>query len=481
MRISFMLLLFFLSVLTAKALAQVYAPKIEPCPCKIKVEKGVIAQCGYLVVPENRRQPAKATVKIPFIFVRKPGMDSVRNITLYTTGGPGYSTTTGITQINLNSGFMKYGGFIAFDQRGTKKAIPSLDCREVDEAIKRAYRENVSKDSLVQLAVKSCREKFVEQGIDLSAYNTIESAADINDLRKALHIQSMVLVGLSYSGGLMLTVARNHPEGVKALVLNSPLPGFVNYEEHGLINMNEAFEQIFENVAADSLQNDQYNDLRERFHSYFTKITSKQFAIRYRPKGSPDSLAIRYGKAELLDAIINRMDNGRLKTVPFVIDEIIKGKHDSYVREVLDGIFEGDTSRSLGMRYSVYCSEQIAYSDPKLIAMQDKILPWLSGYPFNNVDGKVCDCWKVKSEPSQAKTPIYSTIPALISAGDADPWCSPFYNTLIKRYMPNAQLLVIHNRAHGSGFSADGFDYLEGFMTNPGKKIISKSSNVKVE
>jgi pimeloyl-ACP methyl ester carboxylesterase len=473
-----LILIFAMSI--TSCFAQSYTPKIEPCACNIKIEKGVIARCGFLVVPENRKHPNKAQIKIPFLFVRKEGMDSVKNISLYSTGGPGYSTTMGITQITANSGFLKYGGFIAFDQRGTKKAIPSLFTPEIDEAIKRSYLENLSKDSLVLLAVKSARKKFIAQGIDLSAYNTIESAADINDLKIALKIQSLSLVGISYSGGLMLTVARNHPEGIKALILNSPLPGFVNYEEHGLINMDEALNQVFSNVEADSLKEERYKDLRNRFHDYFTKISGQRFSLKYLPKGKTDSINIGYGKTELLDVIIGRIDNNRLKSVPFVMDEIIRGKHGSYVSELLDGIFSGDPDRALGMRYSVYCSEQIAYSDPKLIAQQDKILPWLSGYAFNNVNEKICNCWQVKKEAPEAKNPVYSTIPALISGGDADPWCRPFYNTLIKRYMPNAQLLLIHNRAHGSGFGPDGFDYLETFMADPYKKLISKSANVKV-
>ncbi|WP_379090895.1 hypothetical protein [Pedobacter sp. UC225_65] len=118
-------------------------------------------------------------VEIPFLFVRKATADSTQNISLYTTGGPGYSTIANIDQVTASSGFLKYGGFIAFDQRGTKKSIPALDCPEVEQAIKQAYRQNLPKEPMVLAVVKLCRKKFIDQGIDLSAYNTIESAADI--------------------------------------------------------------------------------------------------------------------------------------------------------------------------------------------------------------------------------------------------------------------------------------------------------------
>lgn len=478
MRILALALYFFLTAQLANA--QNYTPKIENSACPIKIGTGVIAKCGYLIVPENRNKPSGRQIKVPFVFVRKADADSTQNVSLYTTGGPGYSTIANISEINANSGFLKYGGFIAFDQRGTQKAIPALKCTEVEAAVKRAYRENLNKDSLVLLATKQCQQKFVAQGIDLSAYNTIESAADINDLRLALHIKSLNLVGISYSGGLMLTVARKHPEGVRSLILNSPLPSFVNYEEHGLFNINEALDQIFANCEADSTDKIRYLDLKTCFRNYFSSITGKRFSISYQEKNGT-SRNIWYGKAELLDAILNRLENGQLKHAPFVINEIINGKHETYIKQILDNIFAGNPGYTLGMRYSIYCSEQIAYANPELIKKQEEMMPWLAGYAFNNVNHPICDCWKVKPEPAVAKTPVYSNIPVLLSAGDVDPWCRPFYNELIKRGMPNAQLLIFHNRAHGSGFGANGVDYLDAFLKNPYQKLISKDPDVKVE
>jgi pimeloyl-ACP methyl ester carboxylesterase len=475
------LVLGILCAATSPVFSQGYTPRIEPGNCPIKIASGLIARCGYLVVPENRQQPKGRTIKIPFVFVRQPGMDSVKNIFLTTTGGPGYSTLANFDSLRYNSDFFQFGAFIAFDQRGTKKSQPCLDCPEVGEAFIRAYRENLSKDSLELIAVKQCRQRLAAQGIDLSAYNTIESAADINDLRKALKLDSLTLFGISYSGGLMLTVARNHPEAVKALVLNSPLPSYVNYEEHALFNHNEALNQVFDNCEADSTHDPRYNQLRQRFHEYFTALAGKQFSLRYAEPGKQDSFTVRYTKNELTDAVIDHINNAQLKTVPFVMNEIINGNHGPYVREQLDGIFKGNQSLSAGMRYSIYCSEQIAYSDKALIKKQDAILPWLAGHPFNNVNHAICDCWNVKPEATIVKTPVYSNVPALIAGGDADPWCRPFYNLLIKRTLPNAQIITVHNNTHGARLAVKGVDFLKMFIANPYKKLVSPIGEVTVE
>ena len=128
-----------LSGIFLKTVGQDYTPKIEPCPCLIKVEKGLVSKCGYLVVPENRQKPAGRKIKIPFVFARKPEADSIKNITLYTTGGPGYSTIANFDSIRYRSDFLKFGGFIVFDQRGTKLSQPCLDCNEVNAAVKKAW------------------------------------------------------------------------------------------------------------------------------------------------------------------------------------------------------------------------------------------------------------------------------------------------------------------------------------------------------
>ena len=464
-----------------KTYCQSYKPTIEYRACPIKTGPGVVSVCGYLVAPEDRRKPNGAKLKVPFIFVRKPGMSAKKNISLFTTGGPGYSTIANIDSIGPDSDWMSFGGFIAFDQRGSNRSIPCLECPAVTEAIRCIYREGLNRDSLILRAVKECQAGFASRGINLSAYNTIESAEDINDLRLALQIDSLNLVGISYSGGLMLTVARNHPEAVRCLILGSPLPGFVNYEEHALFNINEALNQVFNYYEADPASAGKYGDLRTRFHDYFTAVTSRKFTFTYWEKSAKDSIRVSYGKDELMDAILDRMNTAGFKELPHVMDDLIRGNHLAYVAEVLDGYFSARQTLSHGMRYSLYCTEQIAYSDRALVARQEQLLPWLAGFAFNNVDHSICQCWKTKPESALAKTPVYSAVPALIAAGDIDPWCPPFYNRLIQRTMPNAQLLIFKKRGHTPGYSAGGVSYLRQFLDNPYRKLSTASDAVTIE
>ncbi|NML22029.1 alpha/beta hydrolase [Pseudoflavitalea sp. G-6-1-2] len=469
-----------IAFITQQSISQSYTARIEPGPCKISADSGLITRCGYLVVPENREKPNGKQIKIAFLFVRKPTADPVRNVTLMSTGGPGYSTINNFKHIPANSGFTKYGGFIFFDQRGTKNSIPCLDCEEVTPAILRAYKEHLPIDSMRIDALTKCRKRLVAKGIDLSSYNTKESAADINDLRIALGLDSLTLVGMSYSGGLMMTVAKNHPEAVKMLILNSPLPQNTNYEEHGLNTMNTALDKVFSNCEIDSVASSAYNGLREKFHRYFSDITGKEFSMKYQ-HANDAGFTVHYSKQELLDAIINRLDARQVKDLPAVMLQIINGNHQRYVQETIDELYEGDRGLSYGMRLSVYCAGQIAYSNRALVKQQSRVLPWFAGYAFNNVDHPICDCWKVKPEAASAKLPLISQIPALIVAGEIDPMCPPFYNRLIQQTMPNAQSLIFRNRGHVPGVRSGDTDFLDMFLTNPYKKLVSTDKNVTVE
>lgn len=170
-----------------------------------------------------------------------------------------------------------------------------------------------------------------------------------------------------------------------------------------------------------------------------------------------------------------------LFSVPTVIRGLVRGRHQPYVREQVDRVFAGDPALALGMRYSVYCSEQLAYAAPKLEKQQEAVVPWLADYPVNNVNRAICACWAVCPEPPVVKTPVYSAVPTLLTAGSLDPWCRPFYNQLLRRTLPNSQLLLFPARGHAPGYGLDGTDYVDLFLAHPYQKLRSASPKLLID
>ena len=59
---------------------------------------------------------------------------------------------------------------------------------------------------------------------DLDAYHTAAIAADVEDLRRALGYEELNLWGTSYGTWVALAAMRDHPEGIRSVILDAPLP-----------------------------------------------------------------------------------------------------------------------------------------------------------------------------------------------------------------------------------------------------------------
>lgn len=457
-----------------------YIPKIEPCPCTFKADSSLKTTCAYLIVPENRNKPNGKTIKLPFAIAASNNPGKKKDPVLFTGGGPG-SSSLGFVQSAQHRSWIKDRDLIAFEQRGTQFAVPNLDCNEVGEALKKAFIYNLPKDSMILVGVKQCRAKLLAQGIDLSGYNTVESAADIEDLRIALKIDSLNLFGISYSGGLMPTVLKNHPNGIRSMILDSPLPEFVNIDEEELANFNEALNTVLTKYEADTTAKLPYGYLKDRFKQYFTTITGKQFTIHYLPKGAKDSLRINYTQSELIGYLEGVLfDFSRIKEIPFIVSEMIQGHHKVYMKEFLDGILGGGGPS--GMRLSVYCSDKMAYARDIIIKQQYQLYPYMRGanYYVNDVYRSMCDCWKVPPIAAETKMPFYSKVPVLLGAGDTDPATRPIYNDMIHHFMPNSQRILFKGRSHGPLIRREGDTFISQFLNNPLKKVGSTDKDILV-
>jgi pimeloyl-ACP methyl ester carboxylesterase len=465
-----------LPFLLSASYAQNRQPAIEPSGCPIKIDSSFKTRCGYLVVPENRGKSNGKFVKLPFIMVETKNPHKKKDPLLFTTGGPGGSSlgwAAGATRHSV----IADRDCIAFEQRGTQYAQPNLSSNELDDAIKESYRKNLNKDSMVLEGVKRYKMALEARGIDLSGYNTDETVADIQDLLTTLQIDSVNLLGGSYSGGLMLAVLQKNPIRVRSLILDSPLPTFVHIDEDEPANFNEALDLLFRHVQIDSAGKPAYEKLKEKFQRYFTSISGKSFYIPYLEKGTTDTLNIQYTRSDLLDIVENRLfDPAEIKHVPFIITELIKGNHRAYIKDHLDGIFQHDAGPS-GMRISVYCADQATYNNQDVIRQLYQAYPFMAGYHINDVYKAMCDCWQVPPIRPETKQPFYSDKPALLSDGEMDNACRPLYIDMIHHYMPNSQRLVVINRSHMTGSREMG-DLIQQFLDNPYKKIVSENKDI---
>ena len=456
------------------ALAQIgVVRKLEACACPVPVDSSFRTRCAYLIVPENRKKNNGKTIKVPFILVESKNPNKQKDPLLFTSGGPGGSSLGWATGIPRRSP-INNRDCIAFEQRGTQFAVPNLWSNELSYAIRESYRKNLNKDSMAVVGVKRYKRALEAKGIDIAGYNTDETVSDIHDLLATLQIDSVNLFGISYSGGLMQAVLQRDPTRIRSLILDSPLPNFVPIDEDEPANFAEALTILFRHVEKDSTDKARYDNLKARFEQYFTSIGGKTFSIPYLEKGTTDTVRIQYTRNELLDILVNTPMNH----LPYVITELIKENHYTYIKQKLDGIFANGNGPS-GMRLSVYCADQTVYHSEKVSQQLYDAYPYMKAYHINDVYRELCDCWKVPPIKPETKQPFYSGKPALLADGELDNACRPLYIDRIHHYMPNSQRLLFKNRSHGVG--GDDFNrFMHQFLEKPYQKLTSDKPEIVV-
>ena len=234
-------------------------PYFEPSVCMIdlpsgyEIEKRV--ECGYLVVPETHSQPQGKTIRLAVVILKSISSNPRPDPLIMMQGGPGGSTIyTYAERLLSGSRLLADRDIILFDQRGTLYSQPALTCPEIFDLTIQTLNQNLSTEESLRLyekATLACRERLSASGINLSAYNSFENAADVADLRNALNYPEVNLYGVSYGTLLALHVMRFHPQGIRSVILDGVVPPQVNFLLEAPHTQDQAFTHLFEACAKD--------------------------------------------------------------------------------------------------------------------------------------------------------------------------------------------------------------------------------------
>lgn len=176
---------------------------------------------GHLIVRENRQKLDSNLIELVFVRLKsttdKPGYPTV-----YLDGGPG-SSATGIANIpDYMRAFQKLrevGDVILLDQRGVGRSKPNLTHRANESLPLDVFADREVALRAFNERAKVAADHFRSRGVDILAYNSVESAHDVDDLRKALGVEKLNLAGFSYGTHLGLACLRYHGKNLNRVVL----------------------------------------------------------------------------------------------------------------------------------------------------------------------------------------------------------------------------------------------------------------------
>ncbi len=445
--------LFFVPLLLfAAEQIQTALPRIEwtDLPATI-VEKGPDLKTGYLVVLERRfPAPTGRTIKLPFIVLKGRSASPRPDPVFFTAGGPGGSTM-------FRAGFFRRSPLlddrdvILLEQRGNRFAEPALMCPEIDRALRSGWGTRLNGDpdpQAVGAALTAAARSLEEAGIDLAGYTTKESAADIADLRRLLGIASWNLYGVSYSTKLMLTVLRDHPQGVRAAILDSVLPLEVNCDEETPANILEVLEKIFALCREDERLRTRFPELRERFFRLLAEANRRPLEIALKDPLDGKSLSLRIDGVGVMNCIYTGLeDTSTIPSIPLIIDAVCRGETGRLAPLAKDYLASAQGT-AWGMRLAVWCNEEFPFTKLEKILNPAGMPPELARFIQPQVPLEALRLWPQGRPDARENEPVRSGVPVLIAAGEFDPDTPTKWARRTASFLPNSHLMEFAGYSH---------------------------------
>lgn len=452
---------------------------------KAPVENAYRIDCGWLTVPAQHSQPDGRTLQLAVAIIRSQA-DNVRPDPLFMLqGGPGGSSIDVFLQVLFPLGqepshLVADRDIVIFDQRGTLNSRPFLECREANELAIDTLDENLSReesDRLINQAYDACVQRLRDDGVDFGDFDSVENAADIEDLRVALGYDQINLYGVSYGTLLALHTMRDHPAGLRSVILDSVVPTQVNYVPDVLQSWQRSLDTFFEACRNEAACNRAYPDLENVFYNTVTELNANPvtLTIDERDPATRQATGRQVDALATGDVLLSMMVQTlySTETIPLLPKMIMDmaEKRDSVLFRTYWSLLMYDATFASGMYHATMCAEEPGITDFEF--KTDGVRPELTNSLLNDTTSTehFCQVIQVPPLPTGVNEPVVSDIPTLVINGQLDPITPPAYGELAAQTLTQSFVLTRPNGGHGGGLSGVCMaDIMTAFYTDPTRR-----------
>ncbi|WP_343518557.1 alpha/beta fold hydrolase [Sphingomonas sp.] len=395
---------------------------------------------GFVRVPEQRTgaNAGARQIELAAIRLRWAGA-SASTANMLLAGGPGDSGTrllSGLPPSQTAALLELMGGdVIAFDQRGTGRSQPSL---VLPEAVPLPLDVPGSPQAwlpLIDRAARVAAARFAAKGVRLESYTTVESADDVEAVRRAFGYARLNLWGRSYGSHLALATARRHPGGIARMILVSP-----EGPDHTL-KLPTQTDAVIARIAARAGM----PELPGTMRTVFDQLRRAPVTLSVTDSAGDATRQVTIGEFDLQLLTAQALGDPRLlATLPVAYREMAAGKFARIGPAVL--VLRTRFRLGSAMKYMMDLS---SYASPaRLARIRAQAGSALLGNAMNFPVMDLRAAWPDADLGEAYRSDVRSDVPTLILAGDLDAR-TPVENAHeIAAALPNAQVVVAENAAH---------------------------------
>lgn len=415
-----------LEILTSETLAP------ADCPVDIPAAYAKRVSCGVLTVPERRVEGAdpERTIDLPIAVIASTARNPSRIPLIFpTAGGPGAGSFSAIWLFLGNADWATLDrDVVIIEQRGDAASAPSLDCPELDgDAFidDGRWLSGTARSSAYTDGVTACRDRLIAEGVDLTAYTSAASAADLADLRAALGYTRWNLYGVSYGARLALTVMRDRPDGLEAVILDGAYPPQIDLAEAEPAGFVRAVDALIAACASDTDCDAQYSRLGRDLERLMDAAADEPLTTTVLSPIDGTPVTVEVDDRDLARGLFTALYSAEtVRVLPFVIDRLLAGDVGPLLPLAQQNI-DSTGWFTEGLALSVSCAEEHPFTNPDEIEAAYALSPLAERLRPAVAAAEECAIWAVPPLSAVEAAAVTSGVPTLLLVGGYDP-ITPF-------------------------------------------------------
>ena len=464
------------------------------CPFKgaIKYKPGEIS-CGQLSVPENREKSRSRHIKLNFVklHARKPdkwddkekGEWAKReDAIIYLTGGPG-AKVDGYVKRFKDHGARDVRDMYILEQRGIGNSgdfCPKYGLFDPAQSNKDNW-DDYQKAGVA--ALDACFAEAKAARIDLSGYNTIENARDVEALRRALGFDQWNVWGISYGSILGQAYLKQDGAGIRAVLLDAivPIVPGAHFQRVGS-HFQRDLDLLEKACKEDKTCARAFPDFQERLKAAMAKTRKDPITV-----DAIDKELFPAGKGWFFSDLVGGVvfsalyEQDNYPTLPALVDAIahkVEKDSDASFRVLTSGGLggPGGFQISQGMYNAIACNDGWWGQLHEALAADAIEHPELSALlpSTREIDeiAALCKRYGMQPRPEDQYAAVVTDIPAVIANGEMDPITPPPLARAILPGFSNGTYVEFPYSGHGPTRSVKcAGDFVTKFFDAPAEKV----------
>ncbi len=425
-------------------------------------------ECGFVTVPEFHSEPEGRTIRLPVAILRSKVDNPEPDPLFLAQGGPGGDAFEVFPILISQQAETTVRDIVIFNQRGTRYAEPSLMCTESFEAAQEILvLSGEEADALALEALSACYQRLLEEGVNPSAYNSLENAADVDIIRQALGYDEYNFYGVSYGTLLGLHLMRSQPDRLRTVILDGVVPPDLNFILQVARNTDRVFSEIIQTCDSDPECQSEYPDLENRFFSLVDELNQAPATVTIRDPETGESVKALLNGDALVEVLFQAFYMpDAYATFPKLVANLEEGDY-TFIRGILP-LVALDRTLSEGMYFSVVCAEDADFEVTD--AEVEGIRPYFAEGAASEMQSYLdaCAIWRVNQLPAEVDDAVNSAIPTLLLSGHYDPITPPNFAAVAAHGLDNGYVFVDPTGSHGVAFDDPCLDnIIQQFLESP--------------